>query len=183
MLTWLKHGLLLSNGRRRHAKITNSFALSEACAIHVGFFSEISLSSDLVLSLHFWSNTKLKVLPWKPRAVQSRLNKDYSYIYIYSSFLSRPFLQSACLRFLSSQKEVRPQDRQLDPWSSSYLRQTHYSLTDLFRTNTLLIMSLVQALPVFTFMTSSRCKTITLQPINTFKRENEPWIHQEAVFF
>lgn len=112
MLTWLRHGLLLSNGRRRRAKITNSFAFSEACAIHVGFFSEISLSSDLVSSLHFWSNTKLKVLPWKPRAVQSRLNKDYGYIYIYFFLFPLETIPAICMPPISVEPEGSETTRQ-----------------------------------------------------------------------
>ncbi len=42
--------------------------------------------------------------------------------------------------------------------SFSYLRQTLCILTDLFRANKLLTMSLVQAVVVFTCMMNHRCK-------------------------
>lgn len=114
-----------------------------------------------------------------------RLHKDYGYIfYFFFLFLLFPLgtIPAVCTSLISCRARgtwycktghLTP-DELNTSLSYSYLRQTRYSLTDLFRTNPLLTISLVQAVLVFSWMINTRCKIITLQPINTFKWETDP---------
>lgn len=123
------YGLLLSDGRIRRAKITNSFAFIEACGVHVGFFSEIWLLSDLV-----YPCTSDQTQNWKcchGNQEQSRRRLFYDYIFcVCSLFPSKPFLHPHVSDiFFSSQREVILTSDELNTsLSYSYLRQTQLQL-------------------------------------------------------